>query len=272
MKTSDFGMPFLLECNSPERCAALCAELKLDFVELNISFPACGIDRLSAASLNALRERYGLYFTLHMDEEAQPFAFNPMVRQAWLETFRRTFDLCAEAGIPVINMHMPRGVWITLPSGKVFMCEKYADDFHAMVDGFRAFCEERLAGSGTVVCVENTNGWLPFEREAIERLLPSPVIGLTLDIGHSEATGDADIPFFEAHDAKLWHMHAHDAEGKRDHQPLGRGRVDLRQRLGWALRRNARVLLEIKTVEALRESVAVVGRYLPEDAAARFIV
>ena len=46
MKTSDFGMPFLLECNSPERCAELCAELKLDFVELNISFPACGIDRI----------------------------------------------------------------------------------------------------------------------------------------------------------------------------------------------------------------------------------
>ena len=268
---SDFGMPFLLECNSPEKCAALCGELKLDFVELNISFPACGIDRLDARSLKALCEKHGVYFTLHMDEEAQPFAFNPMVREAWLETFRRTFDLCAEAGIPVVNMHMPRGVWITLPSGKVFMCDQYAEDFAEMVDGFRAFCESRLAGSGTVVCVENTNGWLPFERSAIERLLPSPVIGLTLDIGHSEATGDADIPFFEAHDAKLWHMHAHDAEGKRDHQALGRGRVNLAQRLGWALRHDARILLEIKTIEALRESIRAVPEYLPEEIGRRFL-
>ncbi len=35
MHKTDLGMPFLLENNSVEAAAALCAQLRLDFVELN---------------------------------------------------------------------------------------------------------------------------------------------------------------------------------------------------------------------------------------------
>ena len=51
----DFGMPFLLECPSIESACALCAKLGLQFVELNLSFPLCSLDALTAQRLNSLR-------------------------------------------------------------------------------------------------------------------------------------------------------------------------------------------------------------------------
>ena len=56
----DFGMPFLLECPSIESACALCAKLGLQFVELNLSFPLCNLDALTAQRLNSLRARHGL--------------------------------------------------------------------------------------------------------------------------------------------------------------------------------------------------------------------
>ena len=50
----DFGMPFLLECPSIESACALCAKLGLQFVELNLSFPLCNLDALTAQRLNSL--------------------------------------------------------------------------------------------------------------------------------------------------------------------------------------------------------------------------
>jgi len=34
-----YGMPTLIETNSIEECAALCKELHLDFIELNMNLP-----------------------------------------------------------------------------------------------------------------------------------------------------------------------------------------------------------------------------------------
>ena len=34
-----FGMPTLIETNSLEECAALCKNLQLDFIELNMNLP-----------------------------------------------------------------------------------------------------------------------------------------------------------------------------------------------------------------------------------------
>ena len=55
-------------------------------------------------------------------------------------------------------------------------------------------------------------------------------------------------------------MHGHDALGKKHHLALGDGEIDLAARFAWAKRRNARVVLETKTIEALCISI----RRLPE--------
>ena len=79
----DFGMPTLVELANTERNAALCAELGLRFVELNMNLPeyadVAGIDR---SLLRSLAEKYGVYFTLHLDERMDVCDFNPLVRAA----------------------------------------------------------------------------------------------------------------------------------------------------------------------------------------------
>ena len=244
----DFGMPYLLEMNSIEECCALASELGLSFVELNANFPACQVDRLDPAELHCLEKQYGLYFTLHLEEECDPFAFN--------DTVRHGLQLATALQMPIVNMHFPKGVYITLPEERVFLYERYAQEFRRSLDELRELCVQELSGTTTRIVIENTSGWMAHEQRAIEYLLEAPVFGLTLDIGHSHGVENVDESFFRRHDDKLLHMHGHDALGRKNHLALGDGEINLHERFAWAQRRNARVVLETKTVEALRKSVA----------------
>lgn len=252
----DYGMPFLLETAAPADAAALCASLGLRFVELNASFPPCQPERLDPAQLRSLMAQYGIYFTLHAHEELDPFSDNAAVRSAWLQTLEHTLALAVALNMPTVNMHLARGVYITLPDRRVYLYDAYAQDYQQNAEALTALAERMLAGTNTMLCIENTEGFAPHEQRLLEQLLRSPCIGLTLDIGHSHARNDADIPFYQAHSDKLRHMHGHDARGKRNHQALGDGEIDLVSRFTWAKQSSARVVLETKTIAALRQSIA----------------
>lgn len=260
----DFGMPYLLEMHSIEECCALAKELGLRFVELNANFPICQPAILDTAELQQLGRKYELYFTLHIEEECNPFTFNEMVRNAWLKSCRQALHLAVALHMPIVDMHFPHGVYITLPDRKTFLYDLYGDEFQAQLAEFRAMCEDVLSGTSTRITIENTDGWHPHEQRAIEFLLESPLFGLTLDIGHSHGIGDADEPFFRAHEERLIHMHGHDGLGRRNHLALGDGEINLAARFAWAERCHARVVLETKTIEALRASVARLPKYLPD--------
>ncbi len=252
----DFGMPYLLEMQSIEECAALAHELGLNFVELNANFPDCLIEKLQPAELRRISQRYELYFTLHIEEECNPFTFNSLIRSAWMTSCRQALRIATEMQMPIVNMHFPKGDYITLPDRRVCLYDYYDADFKAALAEFRQGCEEALAGSSTRLSIENTNGWKEYEQRAIEYLLESPVFGLTLDIGHSHGVDDMDEPFFRKHENKLIHMHGHDGAGRKNHLALEDGEIDLLARFAWAARRNARIVLETKTIAALRQSVA----------------
>lgn len=258
----DFGMPYLLEIHSLAECCALAHELGLSFVELNANFPACQVETLDPAELHRLSRQYGLYFTLHIEEECDPFTFNDAVRAAWLKSIRRALEIAAALRMPIVNMHFPHGVYITLPDRKVYLYNQYEAEYTAALLEFRTLCEEALNGTTTRIAIENTNGWKPHERLAIEYLLGSPCFGLTLDIGHCHGADSVDEDFFRLYEARLLHMHGHDALGRKDHLPLGTGEIDLRERFAWAKKRNARVVLETKTLEALRTSVNILPEFL----------
>jgi len=262
----DFGMPYLLEMHSVEECCQLAKELGLAFVELNANFPDCDLDRLDYAKLRRCMEQYGIYFTLHVEEECNPFAFNGAVRAAWLNTLRRSFLLAAALDMPVVNMHLPAGVYITLPDRKTYLFSQYRNEYMAACKELRELCEEALADTDTVLCIENTSGWQAHEQEAIGYLIESPRIALTLDIGHNHGAGLVDEAFFRQHSRKLHHMHGHDALGRKNHLALGDGEIDLRERFAWAETQQARIVLETKTIEALRTSVARLPEILAEKA------
>lgn len=251
----DFGMPFLLETPDISAAAQLCHELGLQFLELNMSFPTCLAENLDVQELYRLKNQLGIYFTLHLEEDCNPFAFNSSVRRAWQSSIRNSLRLAQAIGAPIVNMHLVKCITITLPGRKEPLAERYAEEYTRAVLELRQLAEEELAGSGTRLTIENTDGFPPYQQRAIEMLLESPVFGLTLDIGHSHAIGDADIPFYQCKD-RLIHMHVHDARGTSNHLALGDGDIDLHQRLAWAKASGARAVLETKTVAALRQSVA----------------
>lgn len=257
-----FGMPYLLETKSLEEACALCAELGLAFVELNANFPACQAGRLDADELRRLKEQYGIGFTFHVEEEFDPFAFQRGVRAAWVAAFQDALRLAKALEMPIVNMHLPHGVYITLPAKKVYLYEQYRKEYRAGLAEFRQLCEAELLETGTHICIENTNGFRPHEQEAVDFLLESSVFGLTLDIGHLHGADRVDLPYYEKNAGRLMHMHGHDATGRKDHLALGDGETDLKAYFAWARRNQARVVLETKTMDALRTSVARLQQWL----------
>ena len=264
-----FGMPTLIENRTLQDNIDLCNSLGLQFIELNMNFPEYQVDRLE--QIDALikpAENAGIYYTIHLDENLNVADFNPLVSAAYLETVRRSIKV-AKKLLPlrdrygdrtqplILNMHMNHGIYITLPDRKVQMYDRDFDTYMASFEKLRSLCEDWIADSEIMIAVENTDGFRDYEMRAIDYLLESQVFGLTWDIGHSKATGEKDVPFLTTYEARMIHFHIHDGSEKpsRNHLALGDGEIDLAARLELAEKRNARCVLETKTIEALRASV-----------------
>lgn len=251
----EFGMPVLLGREEPEETVRLCRDLGLSFVELNMNLPQYQAEDLERTEmLQRIATEYGIYFTVHLDENLDPWDFNPAVAAAWLDTAERAVRAASALKAPVVNLHLSQGVYFTLPEGRVHLYERYLEGYLRRTEEFRDRVA-RLAG-GVTVCVENTGGFLPFQMQALELLLQSPVFGLTWDIGHSHTAGERDETFFLGHRTRLKHFHIHDGAGKRDHLPLGSGEIDLYGRLSLARECGGRCVVEVKTPETLERSVS----------------
>ena len=264
-----FGMPTLIENHTLEENAVLCEALGLRFIELNMNFPEYQVDRLEQTDeLVRIAEQHHLYYTVHLDENLNIADFNPLVTKAYLETVRRTI-LAAKALLPLrdrygdsaqpltLNMHMHHGIYITLPDRKVQMYERNFETYMQSFAVFRSLCEEWIGDSSIMMAVENTDGFRDYEKKMIAYLLESKKFGLTWDIGHSKAIREADVSFLMEHQDKLIHFHIHDGTETppRNHLALGDGEIDLDARLKLAAERNARCVLETKTISALKQSV-----------------
>ena len=264
-----YGMPTLIENRTLEDNVSLCSSLGLRFIELNMNFPEYQVECLEQTdALIRIAERAGIYYTIHLDENLNIADFNPLVTGAYLETVRRSIEaakklLCLRdryggGSRPLtLNMHMNHGIFITLPDRKVQMYERDFETYMRSFAAFRSLCEEWIEDSSVMIAVENTDGFRDYEKKAIEYLLESPKFGLTWDIGHSKAAGEKDVPFILDHRDRLVHFHIHDGSENppRNHLALGDGEIDLPERLKLAQSRNARCVLETKTIEALKQSV-----------------
>ena len=265
----EFGMPTLIENKTLEENIELCKKMGLSFIELNMNFPEYQIDKLENIDwFYKKADEAGIYYTIHLDENLNVAEFNPLVRDAYLETVRRTIEVAkyfvtlknkyGKKEQPLtINMHMHHGIYITLPDKKVQMYER---DFDVYMDYFLHFiksCEEWIGDADIQIAIENTNGFREYEKKAIESMIKKDCFVLTWDIGHSKATGEIDTEFILGNKSKLSHFHIHDGSENppKDHLALGDGEIDLINRLDLAKECNARCVLETKTIEALKKSV-----------------
>ena len=256
-----FGMPALLEHEHLAQSAALCRALGLDFIELNMNLPQYQPGRVDVEEIRRLGEQYGIGYTLHLDENLNLFEFNPFVARAWQETLLSNIELAKKIGVKVLNMHLNRGVHFTLPDRKVCVFEQYLPEYLDGLRRVRDLCAQAIGDSGIRICVENTNGWLPWQVAALDVLLESDTFALTLDVGHDHCTGGGDLGVILERKNRLRHMHLHDARRPgRDHLTLGGGELDIAARLDLARSRDCTVVIEVKTAAALTDSVRWLGR------------
>lgn len=251
-----FGMPSLIETKTVEQSAAICKELGLGFVELNMNFPQFQPWSMDADEIQRIAEEYGIFYTVHLDDDLSIADFNPYVCDGYRKTVQQALDLAKKVNIPVLNMHLSKGAVYTLPQRKVYFFGEYREVYLEKIRAFREECEASIGDSGIRICVENTDGFLDFHREAVDILLESPVFGLTIDIGHNYCTGGMDEGLILERQQHLHHMHMHDArDGRKDHQALGTGELDIHRFLDLADTHDCTVVLETKTEQGLRQSV-----------------
>lgn len=255
-KNMEFGMPTLIELNDLEQTMSLCRQLGLSFVELNMNLPQYQLEQLEkTALLLEMKEKYHLFYTIHLDENLNVCDFNHLVANAYMETVERAIEIAKSLEVPVLNMHMNHGVHFTLPEKKVDLFEKYKDTYFEHVLLFRKMCENTIGNADVKICIENTDGYRNYEKEAIELLLQSKVFALTWDIGHSHACHNLDETFIMKHEELLQHFHIHDGINESNHLTLGTGEIDLKDRLKTAEKNNCRCVVETKTMAALKKSV-----------------
>jgi sugar phosphate isomerase/epimerase len=250
-------MPTLIETRTLEDCAALCQELGLSFIELNMNMPEYQAEKLDVKQLVDISEQYRIYFTIHIDENFNPCDFNDKVASAYKETIIQTIEFAKILEIPILNMHLAEGVYFTLPNKKAFLFDEYEKEYQRKLMDFRDACASAIGDADIKICIENTSGYnrAPFINRSIDILLDSPVFGLTFDIGHNAGADFVDETYILSHSNRLSHMHIHDAMGKNNHMALGDGELDLMKYMEIAKTNNCRAVLETKTIESLRHSV-----------------
>jgi sugar phosphate isomerase/epimerase len=253
-----FGMPTLIELDSPETCAGLCRELGLAFIELNMNLPEYQSHKLDLLRLRDIAYEHSIYYTIHLDENLNPFDFNQRVARAYTETVLQMIETAKQLPAPILNMHMHSGVRITLPNRKLYLFDEYEFEYLEKLTVFRDLCTKAVDGANIKICIENCGDFAdkPFIRKGINVLLESPIFALTFDIGHNAAVDYTDEPVIMEHRERLCHMHIHDAKNRDNHLILGKGDIDLMKYLDLTEKSHCRAVLEVKTAGGLRQSVA----------------
>ena len=248
-------MPTLIETSTLEECAKLCAELGLDFIELNMNLPQYQLHKIDVDYFRSISDKYGIYYTIHLDENLNVCDFNPYVAEAYKKTVADTIEIAKQLDIKVLNMHIAKGVYFTFPDRKVLLYSEYKEQYLKSIVDFRNRCENAIGENDIKICIENCDGYEDFQTEAIELLLESNVFALTFDVGHNHGIGGTDEEFIMSHKDRLHHIHLHDAIGRKNHLTLGAGEIDIEKYISLAKEQNCRVVLETKTIEGLKQSI-----------------
>ncbi len=251
-----YGMPTLVECKDITECALVAKRCNLDFIEVNMSFPQYNPKNSDVSLYKSLAEKYNLFYTIHADEQLNPFDFNSDVSDCYFSVMAECIDFAKAIGAPVINLHLLKGVYVTLPGKVILLTDVYKEEYLERVRAFISMCEEKIGDSGLKIAIENvdSNPFTESQLTALEYFMKSPVFALTLDVGHDDCLAGCDRHVFEKYPEKLVHMHLHDSDGKHPHMTLGEGRLNISEKLAM-LKNDQTCLVEVKTIEGLEKSV-----------------
>ncbi len=257
-----FGMPTLLEFDTLEDNVKFCHDKGLDFVEINMNMPEFQVEAMNRDYLLELMRKYDIYFTFHMADNIDIANFQEEIRQVNVDLVIRTLEFADSIGSPLVNMHMQKGVYFTLPTEKVYIYQKYLDRYKSYIEDFKRKVNDVLKEKNVTLAVENTGDFnREFIRFSTEELIKQPRIVMTYDIGHDYSFGN-DREFIIDHLDKIRHMHIHDAIGLDHHLALGSGEMKLERYIGFAKNYDIRCVIEAKTIEALSLSIDQLPTYV----------
>lgn len=249
-------MPTLIELPDIYHTIELCKELDLAFIELNMNMPEFCPENLTAALVRDLSGTENIEFTLHLPEEIDLASIHPAIRQGHLERCSQAITWASQAGIKLVNLHINSGIYFTLPDQKIWIYEKYQQQFISNLEESFAELLKTAGKSKVKICIENSSNFhFPFIADALEKLARFEGIYFTWDTGHDGKAGYREKAFLLEHESKIAHMHLHDYNGDSDHQILYSGEIDIDGMLAFAEDRNLNVVIEVKTVESLRRSI-----------------
>jgi sugar phosphate isomerase/epimerase len=251
-----FGMPTMLELKGLDEHVSLCKELGLDFIELNMSLPEYNPERLDAEEVNEITKKTGIEFTLHLPDELDMASFNEPIRKGNIELFNQAILWARKAGIKIINIHLKKGTHVTLPDRKVQLYERYLEEYLTNIyNSFKPIMQSAHKNK-IIICIENADNFhLTFIKAALERIIPLGAC-ITWDVGHNALSGNKEKPMLKKYENRIRHIHLHDYDGKLDHQALFTGTAEVKEALDFAKKHSCTVLIETKTIAALRASVA----------------
>jgi sugar phosphate isomerase/epimerase len=251
-----YGMPALIEYQGLRPNLDLCNELGLDFVELNANMPYSFPEKIFPRELWKAMDG-GMRFSIHLHDELDLGSLHPSVRLGHLMRCIDTIRWGSENGVWLINLHLNPGIYFTLPDKKVWVYERYLDQYISALRDSLLRLSNEAADHDIKICLENTgNLTMPFMRTALESCLDLKGVGLCWDIGHDARTNFQEEDFMLSYLDKVWHMHFHDYDGRSDHQLPFTGHINCPRFLRLAEDRDMSVLVEVKTEKALRQAVS----------------
>lgn len=250
------GMPALVEYTSLNQLLELCMKLKFNFIELNMNLPYNFIQNLNPHDLKKITKETNIKFTMHMPDEADLGSFYESVRRGYVQLFSDTIDWAKEAGVKLLNMHILEGAKMTLPDKKIYVYEKYSEEFINNFINSIKILSMKAQKNNIILSIENSSNFgRAYIQNALDEALTYPKIKLTWDTGHDAVSNFKDQIYLLENREHIAHMHLHDAKGSHDHQALFDGELNIMKLLYFAQSMNIKTLIEVKTEDALIKSV-----------------
>lgn len=178
--------------------------------------------------LARLIERRSQRLTVHApDDTASLFVTDRTLASGVLAYFRALFDICAEAGVSMVTMHVGQPVTFRTATDPVTMVPEqdlplYREALERNLREVIAINEGRFT-----LCVEN-NRWTPLLEEVVHPLMEDGDLFLCWDLAK---TGDTDGPFYDKHARFVRQVHLHDRRRTESgasisHCVIGTGDID----------------------------------------------
>lgn len=248
------GMPTLTKYPKIHEQIQICHELGLNLLELNLNYPYCDLENNDLDELLALSQQYDVAFSIHYDEYANFASFQEEIREAWIQHFKKTVILASKIKALRITIHLFEGVHITLPHDKIYVNDMYFDQYISLLLASLKECFEFSQKHGIDLCIENVA--MPDFMVKTFKTLFTNQFHFTYDCGHHYEFEFKALPLYEKHWDLVKHIHLHDVIGTSPHKALGTGILDVKQILKIARQHNIDIIIEVKTLQALKESVA----------------